>query len=177
MIKSTLVSSEQNRWHSTDIFQIHFLEKKMESESDLNDLSSYGSDWQYASIGSGNGLLCKFTNKFYCEKNKTKQNRLHHNDVIKWKHFPRNWSFVRGIHRSPVNSPHKGQWHRAFMFSLICAWTDGWVNNRDASDLRRHRAQYDVTVMIFYSLGHFYAPFHFHSEAYFHLPVTAESLV
>ena len=39
------------------------------------------------------------------------------------KHFPRNWSFARGIHRSPVNSPHKGQWRRAMMFSLICAWT------------------------------------------------------
>ena len=34
---------------------------------------------------------------------------LAHNDVIKWKHFPRNWPFVRGIHRPPVNSPRKGQ--------------------------------------------------------------------
>ena len=33
-----------------------------------------------------------------------------HDDVIKWKHFPPYWPFVRGIHRSPVNSPHKGQW-------------------------------------------------------------------
>ena len=33
-----------------------------------------------------------------------------HDDVIKWKHFPRYWPFVRGIHRTPVNSPHKGQW-------------------------------------------------------------------
>ena len=24
---------------------------------------------------------------------------IYHDDVIKWKHFPRNWSFVRGIHR------------------------------------------------------------------------------
>ena len=32
-----------------------------------------------------------------------------HDDVIKWKHFPRYWPFVRGMHRSPVNSPHKGQ--------------------------------------------------------------------
>ena len=31
-----------------------------------------------------------------------------HDDVIKWKHFPRYWPFVRRIHRSPVNSPHKG---------------------------------------------------------------------
>ena len=32
-----------------------------------------------------------------------------HDDVIKWKHFPRYWPIVWGIHRSPVNSPHKGQ--------------------------------------------------------------------
>ena len=37
-----------------------------------------------------------------------------HDDVIKWKHFPRYWPFVRGIHRSPVNSPHKGQWRGTF---------------------------------------------------------------
>ena len=53
-----------------------------------------------------------------------------HDDVIKWKHFPRYWPFVRGIHRSTVNSPHKGQWRGALMFSLICAWINGWVNNR-----------------------------------------------
>ena len=56
-------------------------------------------------------------------------------------------AFVRGIHQSPVNSPHKGQWRGALMFSLICAWTDGWVNNRDAGDLRCHRVRYDITVM------------------------------
>ena len=56
-------------------------------------------------------------------------------------------AFVRGIHRSPVNSPQKGQWHGALMFYLICAWTNGWANNRDAGDLRCHRAHYDVTVM------------------------------
>ena len=70
-----------------------------------------------------------------------------HDDVIKWKHFPRYWPFVRGIHRSPVNSPHKGQWHGALMFSLICARINGWVNNGEAGDLRRHRAHYEVTVM------------------------------
>ena len=71
-----------------------------------------------------------------------------HNDVIKWKHFPRYWPFVRGIHRSPVNSPHKGQWRGALMFSLICVWINDWVSNREAGDLRRYRAHYDVTVMI-----------------------------
>ena len=68
-------------------------------------------------------------------------------DVTKWKHFPRYWPFVRGIHRSPVNSTHKGQWRVALMFSLIYAWRNGRVNNRDAGDLRRHRAHYDVSVM------------------------------
>ena len=67
-----------------------------------------------------------------------------HDDVIKWKHFPR---FVRGIHRSPVNSPHKGQWRGASMFSLIFAWINAWVNNGEAGDLRRYRAHYDVSVM------------------------------
>ena len=71
----------------------------------------------------------------------------YHDDVIKWKHFPRYWPFVRGIHRSPVNSPHKGQWRGALMFTLICARINGWVNNREAGDLRRYRAHYDVIVM------------------------------
>ena len=66
---------------------------------------------------------------------------------MKWKHFPRYWLFVRGIHRSPVNSPHKGQWRGALMFSLICVWINSWVNNRETGDLRRHRAHYDVIVM------------------------------
>ena len=68
-------------------------------------------------------------------------------DVIKWKHFPRYWPFVRGIHRSPVNLPHKGQLRGALIFSLICTRTNIWVNNRDSGDLRRHCAHYDVTVM------------------------------
>ena len=64
------------------------------------------------------------------------------------KHFPRYWPFVRGIHRSPVNSQHKGQWRGALMFSLAYAWINGWGNNREAGDLRCHRAHYDVIVMI-----------------------------
>ena len=60
------------------------------------------------------------------------------------------WPFVRGIHRSSVNSPHKGQWRGALMFSLICARINAWVNNGEAGDLGRHRAHYDATLM-FYS--------------------------
>ena len=63
------------------------------------------------------------------------------------KHFPRYWPFVPGIHRSPGNYPHKGQWRGASIFSLICAWINGWVNNGEAGDLRRHRAHYDVTLI------------------------------
>ena len=42
-----------------------------------------------------------------------------HDDVIKWKHLPSYWPFVRGIHRSPVNTPNKDQWRGALMFSFI----------------------------------------------------------
>ena len=73
---------------------------------------------------------------------------MYHDDVIKWKHFPRYWTLVQGIHRSPVNSPHKGQWRRALIFSSICVCIKGWVNNREAGDFRRHRAHDDVIVMI-----------------------------
>ena len=55
----------------------------------------------------------------------------HKNYGIKWKHLPRYWPFVR----------------KALMFSLICTWTNGWANTRDAGDLGRHHAHYDVAVM------------------------------
>ena len=71
-----------------------------------------------------------------------------HDDAIKWKHFPRYWPFVWGNRRSPVHSPHKGQWRRVLVFYLICAWTNSWSNTGDAGDLRRHRANHDVTVML-----------------------------
>ena len=74
-------------------------------------------------------------------------------DDIKWKHFPRYWPFVRGIHRSPVNSPHKGQWRGVLMFTLICTWTNGWVNNRYVGYLISHRTHYDVNVMEFHVQG------------------------
>ena len=70
-----------------------------------------------------------------------------HDDVIKWKNFPHYWPFVRGIHRSLVNSPHKDQWRGALLFSLICVWINGRVNNHEAGDLGRYRAHYYVIVM------------------------------
>ena len=56
-------------------------------------------------------------------------------------------AFVSGIHQSPMNSPNRGLWHGALMFSLIGSWTNGWVNNRDVGDLKRYRTLYDVIVI------------------------------
>ena len=58
----------------------------------------------------------------------------YHDDVIKWKHFPCHWPFVRGIHWSPE-----------LFFSST--WTNDWVNTRDAVDLGNHRVHRVATVM------------------------------
>ena len=87
------------------------------------------------------------SDKHILETLETEHNHVHHppyDDVIKWKHFLRYWPFVRGIHRSSVNSPHK--WRGALIF-FICVWINGWVNNPEAGDLRRYRVHYDVIVM------------------------------
>ena len=69
-----------------------------------------------------------------------------HDDAMKWNIF-RVTGHCAGNSPIPVNSPHKGQWRGALMFSLICVWINDWVNNSEAGDLTRHRAHYDVTVM------------------------------
>ena len=76
-----------------------------------------------------------------------------HEDVIKWKHFPPNWPFVRGIHRSPVDFPSQGSVTRSFgvFFDLHLnkrSWTNGWANNGDAGNLRHYRTYFDVPAMI-----------------------------
>ena len=83
--------------------------------------------------------------RVYCGKDYN--NPCRHDDVIKWKHYPHYRPFVRGIHRSSLNSPHKTQWRGALMFSLICAWINGSVNNCKAGGLGCHRAHYDFIVM------------------------------
>ena len=68
-----------------------------------------------------------------------------------WRHQMETFSALLAIcagnSPAPVNSPHKGQWRGALMFTLICARINGWVNSREAGDLRCHRAHYDVIVM------------------------------
>ena len=98
--------------------------------------------WWWLNIGSGNGLVHDGTITW--SGSMAPDN---HDDVIIWKHFPCYWPFVRGIHRSPVNSPHKGQWLGALMFCLICAWINSWVNNGEAGDLRRNHTHYDVNAI------------------------------
>ena len=68
-----------------------------------------------------------------------------------WSHQMETFSALLAIcaGNSPVPGefPHKGQWRGDLMFSLICVWINGWVNNRKAGDLRRYCAHYDVIVM------------------------------
>ena len=65
-----------------------------------------------------------------------------------WRHQIETFSALLAIcaGNSPVNYPHKGQWCWALMFSLIYVWINGWVNNREAGDLRHH-GHYDVIIM------------------------------
>ena len=61
----------------------------------------------------------------------------------------------------PGEFPHKYQWRGGLMFSLICAWINGWVNRGEAGDLRHHCANCDVTLM------------HNHYEEFLPLSLTA----
>ena len=70
----------------------------------------------------------------------------HHDDVIKWKHFPRYWPFERGIHRwIPLTKASDAE---LWCFLWSAPWINGWVNNREAGNLIRYRVHYDVTVML-----------------------------
>ena len=65
------------------------------------------------------GIMTVFCFKCRSSAGKTQLYFFWHDDVIKWKRFPHYWCFVRGIHRWPVDSLHKGHWRGA----LIRAWT------------------------------------------------------
>ena len=108
-------------------------------------LSKQSRRWWFETLSR---LLWRHCNEYCSLGVHAKHERsLFHDDVIKWTHFPRYWLFVRGIHWSKVNSPHKDQWCGDLMFSFICGGINGWVNNHKAGDLRRHRGHYDVIVM------------------------------
>ena len=69
-------------------------------------------------------LSCVLYRSMWC----TSHNKFH-NVCTMTSSNGNNWPSVWGIHRSPVNSPHKGHWRGALMFSLIYAWINGWVKN------------------------------------------------
>ena len=116
----------------------------------------------------GSRIYTRLVNPHRCHRPRTTLlHRVHNCSPLKqqtwWRHQMETFSallaFCAGIRRSPVNSPHKGQWRGALMFSLICARINGWVNNHETGDLRRHRHHNDVTVMRtlqfnHWSLGH-----------------------
>ena len=70
-----------------------------------------------------------------------------HDDVIKWKNSPRYWPFLWGIHRSPVNYPHKGQRRELWCFfdlrlnKRLSKQSRGWCFETPS------RPRYDITVM------------------------------
>ena len=70
-----------------------------------------------------------------------------------WRHQMETFSASAALCAGNSPAPHKGQRRWALIFSLICAWTNGWVNNRDAVDLRRHCAHCDVIVMCLFIVG------------------------
>ena len=71
----------------------------------------------------------------------------------KWQPFCLGLNVQPVSHRSPVDSPHKGQWREALRFPLMCTRTNGWANNRHAADLRRHRTHYGIIVMWLHGTG------------------------
>ena len=78
-----------------------------------------------------------------------------HDDIIKWRHFQRYWSFVRRIHQWPGDSL-QGQWHGTLDVFFDLPPNKCWANNREAGDLRRHHGHYDVIVMRwFFSSGYY----------------------
>ena len=85
------------------------------------------------------------TNLWYC-------NKLEFPQVTWWRHQVETFSALlalcEGNHRSPVDSPRKGQLRGKLMLPLFfCTWTHIWANNRDTGELRRHRTHYNVTVI------------------------------
>ena len=77
-----------------------------------------------------------------------------------WRHQMKTFSTLLAI--CAGNSPHKGQWRGALVFSLICVCINVWVNNREAGDLRRYRDRYDVIVMIYLNMVHNYICLYMH---------------
>ena len=140
----------KNGWHfADDIFEVYFsiifcilkqiwlkiVPKGLFIQHHRNQCRSSWHYIPYPKIQSDKKVLARFEclgQHIYDSKStSTPQCHGHHmtvcysidlDDVIKWKHFPRYWPFVRGIHRSPVPGKRSVKWRGALMFSLICVW-------------------------------------------------------
>ena len=95
-------------------------------------------------MGCKRNLKCRLAFAIYINLS---GKRRKYGGVIKWKYSPRYLPFVRGIHRSSMDSRPKDQCRGTLIFSLMCVWTNGWANNRDACDLSLHGAHCEVTAM------------------------------
>ena len=70
-----------------------------------------------------------------------------HDDVIKWKHFSRYWPLCgdcTGHRWIPLTKATDAE---LLCFLWSAPWINGWVNNREAGESRRHRAHHDVILM------------------------------
>ena len=118
-------------WHQSgrDRFNIK-MSYRYRNESNFADKASLPPQWSWFT-GKAVSLLTHRDQERKCS-------------LAWWRHQMETFSTLLATcaGNSPVNSPHKGQWRGALMFSLICAWIKGWVNNGEADDLRRYRAHY-----------------------------------
>ena len=114
----------------------------------------------YLIFGSVAKYLAPWWAKFFRWVEYIKQSSYRQADICHchrswWRHQMETFSALLAIcvgnSPVPLKSPHNGQWRGASMFSSICGWINRWVNNREAGDLRRYRAHYDVVVMVWNS--------------------------
>ena len=70
-----------------------------------------------------------------------------HDDVMTWEGFPHYWPFSWWRHQMETLSASLAICAGNSWFTLICARINGWVNNREAGDLRRRCTHYDAIVM------------------------------
>ena len=96
----------------------------------------------YEGAGSYNAQVSYVADARHGNQCNVQRNNL--NYVTWWRHQMETFAALLAI---CAGNSHKGQWRRALTFSLICVWINAWVNSREAGDLRRHRAHYDVIVM------------------------------
>ena len=138
MSSSTVELTNFQLWMNSTSFWVWVRYLQKDSESGL--------DWNWIELGNPKSDLNWIGIELKTKWNDPIPAKGHSSLAISHQYFLINIHI--NLHRLPVNSPHKGKWRGTLMFSLICARTNGWVNNRDACDLRCYRVHYEVTVMI-----------------------------